>query len=72
MLRSLLCAFVAATMLLVPLSAQQSRASFSGTVTDTSGAAIPAAKVSIIAVSTNTVHAVETNSEGYYSSDGSA
>lgn len=60
-------ALLATAAALVSLLAQQSRATFSGTVTDTTGGAVPAAKVTITNVDTNAVTAVETNSEGYYS-----
>ncbi len=47
--------------------AQQSRGNFFGSVTDSSGAAIAGAKVTITAVATNTVTTYETNAEGNYS-----
>jgi Carboxypeptidase regulatory-like domain/TonB dependent receptor/TonB-dependent Receptor Plug Domain len=48
-------------------SAQVTGATLSGTVTDTSGAAIPQARVSIRNVATGIVTAVTSNSDGFYS-----
>ncbi|MBI2685512.1 MAG: TonB-dependent receptor [Acidobacteria bacterium] len=46
--------------------AQQGRGSYFGTVTDTSGAAVPAAKVTLTNVATNTAVTTETNNDGLY------
>lgn len=51
----------------LPVAAQQGRGSYFGTVTDTSGAAIPAAKVTITNIATNTAVTTETNNDGVYS-----
>ncbi|HLJ18148.1 MAG TPA: carboxypeptidase regulatory-like domain-containing protein [Bryobacteraceae bacterium] len=48
--------------------AQQGRGTIFGTVTDSSGAAVTGAKVSILNVDTNTATNTETNSQGYYTS----
>src|SRR5580698_8819287 len=58
----LCCAFTA--------HAQQGRGTILGTVTDTSGAAIAAAKVSIVNVDTTVAVNVETNKDGFYTSPG--
>ena len=49
-----------------PSMAQQGRGSYFGTVTDTSGAAIPAAKVTLTNIGTNTAVVIETNNDGLY------
>jgi hypothetical protein len=51
----------------LPAVAQQSRASFFGLVTDSSGASIPGAKVTITAVDTNQSTVVETSGDGLFS-----
>ena len=51
----------------LPAAAQQSRASFFGLVTDSSGASIPAAKVTITAVDTNQSTVVESSADGLFS-----
>jgi len=57
-----------AAMLLAafPAIAQQGRGSYFGTVTDTSGAAVPGAKVVLTNVGTNTAVTTDTNNEGLY------
>jgi len=50
----------------LPAMAQQGRGSYFGTVTDSTGAAVPAAKVTITNVATNTAVVAETNSAGLY------
>jgi len=50
-----------------PAAAQQGRGSYFGTVTDTSGAAVPAAKVTLTNTGTNTAVTAETNNDGLYS-----
>jgi Carboxypeptidase regulatory-like domain len=64
MLRLALAASVLAATL--PVLAQQGRGSYFGTVTDTSGAAVPAAKVTLTNVATNTAVTTETNNDGLY------
>ncbi|OYW09665.1 MAG: hypothetical protein B7X34_06250, partial [Acidobacteriia bacterium 12-62-4] len=60
--------FLLATCLAaLPAAAQQSRASFFGLVTDSSGASIPGAKVTITAVDTNQSTVVETSGDGLFS-----
>src|SRR6187402_2471052 len=49
-----------------PSMAQQGRGSYFGTVTDTTGAAIPAAKVTLTNIGTNTAVVIETNNDGLY------
>jgi hypothetical protein len=65
MSKSVLAALLVAASL--PLAAQQSRGSFFGIVTDSSGAAIPAAKVTVTNVGTNTPVVTETNNDGFFS-----
>ncbi len=50
----------------IPAVAQQGRGSYFGTVTDTTGAAVPGAKVTLTNVATNTSVATETNNDGTY------
>ena len=50
----------------IPAVAQQSRGSYFGTVTDSTGAAVPAAKVILTSVATNTAVTTETNNDGLY------
>jgi hypothetical protein len=50
----------------IPAVAQQGRGSYFGTVTDTTGAAVPGAKVTLTNVATNTSVATETNNDGIY------
>lgn len=64
MSRLVLAAMVAAAAL--PAFAQQGRGSYFGTVTDTSGAAVPGAKVTLTNVATNTAVNTETNESGLY------
>jgi outer membrane receptor protein involved in Fe transport len=62
--------FVLAALLVastLPVAAQQSRGSFFGIVTDSSGAAIPGAKVTVTNVGTNTAVSMETNNDGLFS-----
>jgi hypothetical protein len=47
-------------------SAQETRGTFSGTVTDSSGAAVAGAVVAVTNVDTNNVVQASTNSTGYY------
>ena len=49
-------------------NAQQGRGTILGTVTDSSGAAIAGAKVSIVNVDTNNITNAETNNDGFYTS----
>jgi hypothetical protein len=65
MLRLLLIAILMAGAL--PVAAQQGRGSYFGTVTDTSGAAVPSAKVTLTNIATNTAVTAETNENGLYS-----
>src|SRR5580693_6748052 len=51
-------------------NAQQGRGTILGTVTDSSGAAIAGAKVSIVNVDTAVAVNVETNKDGFYTSPG--
>src|SRR5579883_2595696 len=57
-----------ACLCLLPLSgfAQDFRATISGQVTDSSGAAIPSAKVTVTQKSTAQVSVVQANQEGFY------
>jgi len=64
MSRLVLAASVLAAAL--PVLAQQGRGSYFGTVTDTSGAAVPAAKVTLTNLATNTAVTTETNNDGLY------
>ena len=64
MSRLAFAAFVLAASL--PALAQQGRGSYFGTVTDTTGAAVPAAKVTLTNVATNTAITAETNTAGLY------
>ncbi|HEU0123766.1 MAG TPA: carboxypeptidase regulatory-like domain-containing protein [Bryobacteraceae bacterium] len=50
----------------LPATAQQGRGSYFGTVTDSSGAAVPGAKVTLTNVATNTGVTTETNNDGLY------
>ena len=50
----------------IQVQAQVAGSTISGTITDSSGAAIPAAKISIKNVATGVVRNATTNSEGYY------
>lgn len=50
----------------LPAVAQQGRGSYFGTVTDTTGAAVPAAKVTLTNVATNMSVTTETNNDGTY------
>jgi hypothetical protein len=52
--------------LYLPLAAQQSRGTFFGTVTDSTGAAVPDARVTLLNTGTNTAVSVQTNGEGFY------
>jgi Carboxypeptidase regulatory-like domain/TonB-dependent Receptor Plug Domain/TonB dependent receptor len=65
----LVCVLLALTAVLVstPVHAQVSGATLAGTVTDTSGAAVPNAKVSIKNAATGVVRDVTTDSAGFYS-----
>ncbi|PYV34721.1 MAG: hypothetical protein DMG09_20795 [Acidobacteria bacterium] len=54
------------------LEAQQGRGTISGTVTDSSGAAVPEASVTITNVRTNAVFTTHTNEEGFYTAPGLA
>ncbi|HWB97900.1 MAG TPA: carboxypeptidase-like regulatory domain-containing protein, partial [Bryobacteraceae bacterium] len=62
-------------MLLVaalPVAAQQGRGTILGTVTDSSGAAVPGATVAITNTGTNIALRTTTNGEGYYTMPGVA
>ncbi|MBL8217261.1 MAG: carboxypeptidase regulatory-like domain-containing protein [Bryobacterales bacterium] len=50
----------------LPLAAQQGRGTISGTITDASGAIVPAASVRLVNTGTNAATAVNTNEEGYF------
>jgi hypothetical protein len=52
--------------LALPLAAQETRGTFAGTVTDSSGAAVAGASVTVTNVDTNTSVQALTNSSGYY------
>ena len=58
---------LATCLAVLPAAAQQSRASFFGLVTDSSGASIPGAKVTITAVDTNQSTVVESSADGLFS-----
>ena len=53
-------------LLALPLAAQQGRGTIQGSVTDSSGSAIPGVAVRITNNDTNLTFASETNTEGYY------
>lgn len=57
---------LAAGMLLTPGYAQQTSGTITGIVTDTSGAAIPNATVTVTDISTKQAHTVTTNTQGEY------
>lgn len=67
MLRYFLAIFLAAAL---PMFAQQGRGTILGTVTDASGAAVPAASVVITNTDTNSTFRTESNGEGFYTSPG--
>lgn len=50
----------------LPAAAQQGRGTISGTITDASGASVPAANVRIVNTATNAATAVVSNDEGYF------
>ncbi|HTS05340.1 MAG TPA: carboxypeptidase regulatory-like domain-containing protein [Candidatus Eisenbacteria bacterium] len=58
---------VPATLLIPPASAQSIFANLSGTVTDTSGAVVPGAKVTLQNTGTKVVRQLTANSDGYFS-----
>lgn len=58
--------YAALLLVAAALPAQESRGSVSGRVTDTSGAVIPNAKVSVTNTQTNETRRVQTNDTGYY------
>ena len=67
--RPVLCKFsiFALTLALAPLGfAQTATGRVLGTITDSQGAAIAGAKVSVVNTATNVVSETVTNSEGYY------
>ncbi len=59
-------AWVTLILAAMPLAAQQGRGSITGTVTDASGAAVPAAGVRIVNSGTNAVYTTTSNDEGYF------
>jgi hypothetical protein len=54
-------------MLMCPLHAQVTQGAISGTVTDSSGAVVPGATVTVTSESTRVAHGVTTNDSGFYS-----
>ncbi len=64
-----LFAFLALCFCALPLTAQTNFGRISGTVTDPSGAAIPAAKVIITNTDTHAVRSLTTDDHGFYVSD---
>src|SRR5579864_2296372 len=66
--RSFLCLFLfGATISLIPtLRAQTPTAEITGTITDSSGAAVPAAAIRLIHTATNTRRSVSSNDAGVY------
>src|SRR5579875_552924 len=64
----LLCLFLVfpTTMLIPSLYAQQTLGSINGTVTDTSGAAIPGAKVTVVNNQTNLTRTVVSGKDGFF------
>ncbi|HYZ83679.1 MAG TPA: carboxypeptidase regulatory-like domain-containing protein, partial [Bryobacteraceae bacterium] len=56
-----------AIVVVTPILAQQGRGSIQGTVSDSSGATIAGANVSIVNVDTNTTFTTQTSEDGYYS-----
>jgi hypothetical protein len=67
MLRYFLAIFLAAAL---PMFAQQGRGTILGTVTDASGAAVPAVSVIVTNTDTNSAFRTETNGDGFYTSPG--
>ncbi len=59
-------AFAAATLMLVPSAAQETRGSIHGRVTDPSGAAVPGVTVTVDNLDMNTSTTLTTNQTGYY------
>ena len=51
---------------MLPVTAQETRGTFSGTVTDSSGAVITGATITVTNIGTRTVALATTNSTGYY------
>jgi hypothetical protein len=66
MLKKLLAAATALTVLFLPALAQEARGSISGRVTDSLAAVIPNAKVTINNTLTNEIRTTTTNQTGYY------
>src|ERR1035437_6145376 len=54
----------------LPMAAQQGRGTILGTVTDSSGAAVPGAAVVMLNIGTNIVLHSKTNGEGFYTMPG--
>src|SRR5687767_15838492 len=50
----------------LPLAAQQGRGTISGTITDATGASVPAAAIRIVNTGTNATTTVNSNDEGYF------
>src|SRR5687767_7200483 len=57
---------LSALIAVLPLVAQQGRGTISGTVTDATGASVPAAIVRLVNTGTNASTQVATNEEGYF------
>ena len=64
--RSTCAAFLLAILLAPILRAQETRGSIYGSVTDSTGGAVPGAKVAVTNLETGTVSNVQTNDSGYY------
>ena len=62
----LIAACLMALCMSVPVAAQRSAASLSGTVTDQSGAVIPAAHITVTEVSTGVSTTAQANAQGYF------
>jgi hypothetical protein len=60
--------FIALVCCAFPVNAQQGRGTILGAVTDSTGAAVASAKVSIVNVDTNDTVNAETNTDGFYTS----
>ncbi|MDZ4803025.1 MAG: TonB-dependent receptor [Bryobacteraceae bacterium] len=57
---------LAAVLAMLPVAAQQGRGTISGTITDATGATVPAAAVRIVNTGTNATTTVNSNEEGYF------
>src|ERR1700678_1596002 len=62
-----LCCFLAVALMGSPVSAQSTFGSVSGTVTDSSGSAIPGAQVVLTSLATAATQTVTTGGDGLYS-----